>query len=139
MKMNKLFPFLLIVIFGVLFCSGCSGEKKTAEFKVGVVAVTSGELFRKGNYIISAARYGADLQNKSGGLALAGQEVKVRLFPADSNGKPEIAAKVTRRLIEKDKVSAIVGAAGSKVALAVGRSARSLKFRLLPRLPGQIS
>ncbi len=136
MKMNKLFPFLLIVIFGVLFCSGCSGEKKTAEFKVGVVAVTSGELFRKGNYIISAARYGADLQNKSGGLALAGQEVKVRLFPADSNGKPEIAAKVTRRLIEKDKVSAIVGAAGSKVALAVAKVCEEFKIPFITPVAG---
>ncbi|WP_320007404.1 ABC transporter substrate-binding protein [Maridesulfovibrio sp.] len=128
MKMNSLFPVLLIVIFSALFCPGCTAEEDNDEFKVGVVAVTSGELFRKGNYIITAARYGAERQNRLGGLGLSGKQYKVRLIPADSNGKPEIAVKVTRRLIEQDKVSAIVGAASSKVALAVAKVCEEYKI-----------
>ncbi|TIH17327.1 ABC transporter substrate-binding protein [Marinifilum sp. JC120] len=135
----KMYRFTLIpLVFALIlcFCAGCSDKKKSGEFKVGVVAVTSGELFRKGNYIITAARYGADKVNKSGGLELSGQQYRVKLFPADSNGDPEIAAKAASRLIEKDKVSAIVGAAGSKVALAVAKVCEEHKVPFITPVAG---
>ncbi len=83
------------------------------------MAVTSGELFRKGNYVVTSARYAADRVNKDGGVDTGGKKYKVQLYPADSGGSAEIAAKVALRLIDKDKVSAIVGGASSEVALAV--------------------
>ncbi|NDV26636.1 ABC transporter substrate-binding protein [Desulfovibrio sp. JC010] len=135
----NMYRFALVLLLSALllsFCVGCSDRKSDGKFKVGVVAVTSGELFRKGNYIITAARYGADKINKDGGLELGGQSYKVKLFPADSNGEPEIAAKVTRRLIEKEKVSAIVGAASSKVALAVAEVCEEHKVPFITPVAG---
>lgn len=111
----------LLMIFAVSFFSACSADKKSTanELRVGIVAVTSGELFRKGSYIVTSARYAADKVNKDGGVDVGGVMHKVQLFPADSGGSAEIASKVALRLIEKDKVSAIVGGASSEVALAV--------------------
>ncbi|NDV23172.1 ABC transporter substrate-binding protein [Desulfovibrio sp. JC022] len=136
MKIYRFIPVFFVFVFVLCLCAGCSDKKTSGEFKVGVVAVTSGELFRKGNYIIRAARYAADKINKSGGLELAGQEYKVKLFPADSNGDSEIAAKAALRLIEKDKVSAIVGAAGSKVALAVAKVCEEYKVPFITPVAG---
>lgn len=134
--MNRLISVLIILILVGFFCPACSGENANTEFKVGVIAVTSGELFRKGNYIITAARYGVDKQNKSGGLELSGQPYRVKLYPADSNADPEIAAKAAARLIEKNKVSAIVGAAGSKVALAVAQVCEQHKVPFITPVAG---
>ncbi|MFW5501005.1 MULTISPECIES: ABC transporter substrate-binding protein [unclassified Maridesulfovibrio] len=135
MKKNRFIPVLL---FALVFClfSGCSDKKTSGEFKVGVVAVTSGELFRKGNYIVTAARYAAEKVNKSGGLELDGEPHNVKLFPADSNGDPEMAAKVTLRLIQKEKVSAIVGAAKSNVALAVAKVCEEHKVPFITPVAG---
>ncbi|WP_432738030.1 ABC transporter substrate-binding protein [Maridesulfovibrio sp. FT414] len=112
---------LLTVI--VLWAGGCSGEKSSVkpEFKVGVVAVTSGELFRKGAYVITAARYAADKVNAAGGVDVRGDSYQVKLYPADSGGTADTASKVAARLIEKDGVSAIVGGTSSEVALAVAQ------------------
>ncbi|CCO23621.1 ABC transporter substrate-binding protein [Maridesulfovibrio hydrothermalis] len=121
--MNRVHAVLLILLtfIALVVLTGCSDKKKSAasELKVGVVAVTSGELFRKGNYIVTAARYAADKINKEGGVEFDDVLHFVKLYPADSGGSSEIAAKVAQRLIEKNKVSVIVGGAGSEVALAV--------------------
>ncbi|WP_320173160.1 ABC transporter substrate-binding protein [Maridesulfovibrio sp.] len=136
MKTYRFIPVLFIFVLVFCLCAGCSDKKTSNEFKVGVVAVTSGELFRKGTYIVTAARYAADRVNKAGGLELAGEPHTVKLIPADSNGDPEMAAKVTLRLIEKDKVSAIVGAAKSKVALAVAKVCEEHKVPFITPVAG---
>ena len=136
MKIFRLIPVLSVLILILCFSAGCSKDKSAGEFKVGIVAVTSGELFRKGNYIVTAARYGANKVNRDGGLTLGGRSYTVKLIPADSNGDPVIAAKVATRLIEKDKVSAIVGAASSKVALAVAEVCEQHKIPFITPVAG---
>ncbi|WP_421900133.1 ABC transporter substrate-binding protein [Maridesulfovibrio sp.] len=136
MKIYRVALVLLVSVFILGLCFGCVDKKSAEEFKVGVVAVTSGELFRKGTYIITAARYGAEKVNRAGGVELAGEQYKVKLFPADSNADPEIAAKAATRLIEKDKVSAIVGASGSKVALAVAQVCEEHKVPFITPVAG---
>ncbi|WP_321405084.1 ABC transporter substrate-binding protein [Maridesulfovibrio sp.] len=136
MKMYRFIAVLLVSVLLLCACAGCSDKETSGEFRVGVVAVTSGELFRKGNYIITAARYAANKVNNDGGLELSGQHYKVSLFPADSNGDAETAAKVARRLIEKDNVSAIVGAAGSLVALAVAKVCEEHKVPFITPVAG---
>ncbi|OEU65828.1 MAG: ABC transporter substrate-binding protein [Desulfovibrio sp. S3730MH75] len=114
------------VIFGLMIMmvsalGGCSGEKEVSgpELRVGVIGVTSGELFRKGTYMLAAARYAADEVNAEGGVDISGVKHSVKLFPVDSGGTPEIATKMALRLIDQDKVSVIIGGASSAVALAI--------------------
>ncbi|WP_304081598.1 ABC transporter substrate-binding protein [Maridesulfovibrio ferrireducens] len=113
--------FLCLTILMVSFLGGCSSDKakEVSEFKVGVIAVTSGELFRRGTYIVTAVRYATDIVNAEGGVDVSGVKHKVILYPVDSGGSPEIATRMALRLIEKDKVSVIIGGASSSVALAV--------------------
>lgn len=136
MKRYRFVPVLIVLALSLCFITGCSEKKSSDEFKVGVIAVTSGELFRKGNYIITAARYGVDKLNSAGGLELSGDPYKVKLYPADSNADPEFAAKAATRLIEKDGVSAIIGGATSKVALAVAAVCEEHKIPFITPVAG---
>ncbi|WP_027723129.1 ABC transporter substrate-binding protein [Maridesulfovibrio zosterae] len=133
-----LVPLLMILI--VSFSIACTGDKKSAapELKVGIVAVTSGELFRKGNYLMTAARYAADKVNKLGGINVGGAIHKVKLISADTGGRSEIAAKVAKRLIEKDKVAAIVGGTSSEVAMAVARVCEKYSVPFITPVAGTI-
>ncbi|WP_291325767.1 ABC transporter substrate-binding protein [Desulfovibrio sp. UCD-KL4C] len=114
-------PLLWLTVLSIFFLWGCSGdtEKESSKLKVGVIAVTSGELFRKGSYVVTAVRYATDKVNAEGGIDISGVNHLVELYPADSGGSPEIAAQLAHRLIEKDKVSVIVGGVSSSVALAI--------------------
>ncbi|GKT30220.1 ABC transporter substrate-binding protein, partial [Aduncisulcus paluster] len=109
MKKSRFIPVLLFALVFCL-CAGCSDKKTSGEFKVGVVAVTSGELFRKGNYIVTAARYAAENVNKSGGLELGGEPYKVKLYPADT--KSNVALAVAK-VCEEHKVPFITPVAGT--------------------------
>ncbi|WP_031480910.1 ABC transporter substrate-binding protein [Maridesulfovibrio frigidus] len=116
------------IIFGLIIMmvsalGGCSGEKSASgpELRVGVIGVTSGELFRKGTYILAAARYAAEEVNAEGGVDISGVKHSVKLFPVDSGGTSEIATSMALRLIDQDKVSVIIGGASSAVALAIAK------------------
>ncbi|SMF00300.1 ABC transporter substrate-binding protein [Desulfovibrio gilichinskyi] len=114
-------PFLWLAVLMMFFLWGCSGDKgkESPKLKVGIIAVTSGELFRKGSYVVAATRYAADKVNAEGGIDISGVNHLVELYPADSKGAAEVATQLALRLIDKEKVSVIVGGVSSSVALAI--------------------
>ena len=96
--------------------TGCGGEEKAADqnvVKVGVFLPLTGD---------NAA--GGELELR--GIKLANQlhpEVlgkKVELVVADNKSDKAEAASVAARLIEKDKVSVLVGSYGSSLSMAAG-------------------
>ncbi|WP_320170980.1 ABC transporter substrate-binding protein [Maridesulfovibrio sp.] len=127
--------FLMILAVFALGCSG-NGASAKQELKVGVVAVTSGELFRKGNYVMTAARYMTDKINNAGGIAADGKTFSVKLYPADSGADAQTAAKAATRMIEQEHVSAIVGATSSDVALAVADVCETHKIPFITPVAG---
>lgn len=114
-------PHLCLTVLMVFLLGGCSGDKveKNAKLKVGVIAVTSGELFRKGSYVVTAVRYATGKVNAEGGIVISGVNHLIDLYPADSRGSDEVATQLANHMIDKEKVSAIIGAVDSSVALAI--------------------
>ena len=103
--------------------TGCGGEEKAADqnvVKVGVFLPLTGD---------NAA--GGELELR--GIKLANQlhpEVlgkKVELVVADNKSDKAEAASVAARLIEKDKVSVLVGSYGSSLSMAAGNIVKENK------------
>ena len=123
MKFKKLLSVMAVSALAMGLFTGCGGEEKAAdqnEVKVGVFLPLTGD---------NAA--GGELELR--GIKLANQlhpEVlgkKVELVVADNKSDKAEAASVAARLIEKDKVSVLVGSYGSSLSMAAGNIVKENK------------
>ena len=110
MRLNALSAAVAIIIAGTFV----SCDKSSKTFNLGGVAPATGEAATFG----IASHNGIDLAvaewNAKGGVL--GKQIKLSF--ADDKGDPAEGATVFTKLIEQDKVSAIVGTVMSKVSLA---------------------
>lgn len=90
--------------------------------KIGVPTILSGRVAQLGISSRNAAQMEADAFNAAGGL----NGRKIELIVRDSQGKPELAAKVTRDMINGDKVDFILDCEASSGAFAIHEVAREL-------------
>ncbi|MFP5462810.1 MAG: ABC transporter substrate-binding protein, partial [Gammaproteobacteria bacterium] len=90
--------------------------------KIGVPTILSGRVAQLGISSRNAAQLEADAFNAAGGL----NGRKIELVVRDSQGKPELAAKVTRDMINGDKVDFVLDCEASSGAFAVHEVARDL-------------
>lgn len=123
MKFKKLLSVMAVSALAMGLFAGCGGEEKAADqnvVKVGVFLPLTGD---------NAA--GGELELR--GIKLANQlhpEVlgkKVELVVADNKTDKAEAASVAARLIEKDKVSVLVGSYGSSLSMAAGNIVKENK------------
>ena len=123
MKFKKLLSVMAVSALAMGLFTGCGGEEKAADqnvVKVGVFLPLTGD---------NAA--GGELELR--GIKLANQlhpEVlgkKVELVVADNKSDKADAASVAARLIEKDKVSVLVGSYGSSLSMAAGNIVKENK------------
>lgn len=123
MKFKKLLSVMAVSALAMGLFTGCGGEEKAADqnvVKVGVFLPLTGD---------NAA--GGELELR--GIKLANQlhpEVlgkKVELVVADNKSDKAEAASVAARLIEKDKVSVLVGSYGSSLSMAAGNIVKDNK------------
>lgn len=123
MKFKKLLSVMAVSTLAMGLFTGCGGEEKAADqnvVKVGVFLPLTGD---------NAA--GGELELR--GIKLANQlhpEVlgkKVELVVADNKSDKAEAASVAARLIEKDKVSVLVGSYGSSLSMAAGNIVKENK------------
>lgn len=82
-------------------------------FKLGVVLPLSGPAAKIGNENLEAINLAFDEINS----AIAG--TKIELVVADDQNNPNAGLTETRRLVENDKVQAVIGTLSSAVALAI--------------------
>jgi len=103
-----------VLLVAALLLTGCE-KKEPREIRIGVITPLSG----------GSAKYGEDIKR---GYDLAVQELnanggirgrKIQLVYEDSEGKPEKAVAAAQKLIQKDKVIAILGPLWSSPTLAV--------------------
>ena len=120
---KKLLSVMAVSALAMGLFTGCGGEEKAADqnvVKVGVFLPLTGD---------NAA--GGELELR--GIKLANQlhpEVlgkKVELVVADNKSDKAEAASVAARLIEKDKVSVLVGSYGSSLSMAAGNIVKENK------------
>jgi len=83
--------------------------------KIGVNQPLTGAVAASGNYVTNGARIAADQINAKGGVL--GKQIE--LIIEDNKGNPTEAAAVAEKLIVRDEVSAMMGAWGSSMTLAV--------------------
>lgn len=124
MKMKKILSVLLASAVAMSLVAGCGGEKKDAAksdvIKVGVFLPLTGDNAAGGELELR----GIKLANKLHPEVLG---KKVELVVADNKSDKAEAASVAARLIEKDKVSVIVGSYGSSLSMAAGNIVKDSK------------
>ncbi|WP_298018683.1 ABC transporter substrate-binding protein [uncultured Castellaniella sp.] len=105
-----------------------------ADYKVGFITSLSGPVSSLGIPYDKGIKAAYEFQSKVDGR-------KVELIKLDDGSNPSTAARNARKLINEDKVDAIIGTAGSPGALAIAAVARENKVPLISianaNLPGE--
>lgn len=123
-----LFPVLCVTGL-VVFGTGC--KKSGPELKIGVIAELTGDIPAIGNSAKRAAELAVGEINEAGGVEVAGTTHPLRLVIEDSGGKPEPAVEAAKRLIEQEKVIAIVGPNASLGAVPAAKVAEAERVLML--------
>lgn len=125
--MKKVLALVLAVLMIVSMCA-CSSAKKEATvetIKIGLAFPMSGTAAMAGKY----STHGADvLKEELGGKITVGdKEYPVEFVTMDTEGSEEKTTNVYQKLIEEEKVIAIVGPDASKCMLAAAPIAQNAK------------
>lgn len=116
---------LLATVFAGCGSKAASGDVK--EIKVGAILPLTGDIATFGQSSKNALELLAEQVNKAGGID--GKTVKF-VFQDDEN-KPASSANVAQKLINDEKVVAIVGSIASKCSIAAGPIATSSKIPMI--------
>jgi len=120
-----LFPLLLCFVLG----GSCQKDDKRlppAKIRVGALFPLTGDLKDKGTDSANGVRLAAEEINRAGGIAaLGGAELEI-VF-ADTQGKPEVGARETERLIKEEGVTAVIGTYQSSVTKTASQTAEKLE------------
>jgi branched-chain amino acid transport system substrate-binding protein len=99
--------------------------------KIGGMAPTTGNVATFGVGQRNAYQLAVEDVNKAGGLKIGGKAYTVELIFEDEQNSPEVGATVARKLVNQDRVAAILGPTNTKVCLAVGPIAQENRVPML--------
>lgn len=122
----------LSLVFSLSF-AGCAkkettgGTKEPEVIKIGVVTPLTGDVATFGQSTKKAVEMAAEEINAAGGIL----GKKVELVIEDDRNDPKETANVVRKLIDQDKVVAIIGSLTSKCSLAGMPIANSKKVPMV--------
>lgn len=122
--MKTFLSTVLIIVSLLLYVppTKCFGLDES-QYVIGGIFPLTGYLSWLGEYKKKAAELKVELINKSGGI----NNKRVKLIIYDDKSSPEEAAKITQRLISKDKAIAIIGTASVPISGAVASLANKNK------------
>ena len=128
MKGKKLAAAVVASLLAVSLIAGCGGGEKKAEkkadaaktVKVGVFLPLTGDNAAGGELELTGVKLANKLYPEVNGT-------KIELVIADNKSDKAESANVAARLIEKDKVKAIIGTYGSSLAMAAGNIVKDAK------------
>jgi len=127
-KLRRVLVFVLVVAL-VFSLAGCAGEDKApAELRIGLIAPLSNPAPFTAHRLAEVRV--AEL-NAQGGLEVAGRKIPVRLIVADSGGSIESTMNALTRLIQQERVSAIIGPYYSREALPVAAALEVLRVPMI--------
>ena len=106
----------ILALLPLLALAAC--KPKVQEVKIGVSAPMTGSISATGQSAKNAIALVQDEVNAAGGVQVGDKQVKVRFVVEDDEDKPESTATVFQKLINQDKVAAIVGSYTSKCSNA---------------------
>ena len=106
----------LLALLPLLLLASC---KPTAqELKIGVSAPMTGDISAIGQSTKNAIALAQEEIDAAGGIKIDGKLMKVKFLIEDDENKPESTATVFQKLINQDKVLAIIGSQTSKCSNA---------------------
>ncbi|HEV2885252.1 MAG TPA: ABC transporter substrate-binding protein [Pyrinomonadaceae bacterium] len=105
--------------------SGSSVDNSTV--KIGFFGDLSGPTFNYGQSAMNGVLLATEEINLAGGI----NGHRIDIVMEDDKGSPELAAQVTGRLVDRDKVVAIIGAGASGNSLAAAPKAQSAQVPLI--------
>lgn len=126
--MKRLLAFLLILP-ALLILAGCNGGSK--DIKIGLNAELTGGIPVVGQSCRNAATMAVEEINQAGGLEVAGTKYKVTLIVEDNEDKAESAAAAAQKLINQDRVLAMVGPNASRNAIPAAAVAENAKVPMV--------
>jgi branched-chain amino acid transport system substrate-binding protein len=117
----KKMPFagIFLSLILALAMTGCGSEQQT--IKIGFNIPLTGNSPKFGDSAKNSGELVKKQINDAGGLDVDGKQYKVDFIYVDNELKPESAVQAAIRLIEQDRVLAIVGPAGSGRAIPAGQ------------------
>ena len=117
-NVKKVFSGLFLLASILTLFAGC--EKKEQVIRIGFNIPLTGNSPKVGE----SAHFAGELVKKeldaAGGLEIGGKKYPVEFIYVDNELKPESAVQAALRLIEQDKVLAVVGPCGSGRAIPAG-------------------
>jgi branched-chain amino acid transport system substrate-binding protein len=122
--MKTFYAFLLA---GVVCLAGCNKPQATDTILIGEYVSLSGSTATFGRSTDNAARIALDEANAAGGIL----GKKVALKVEDDQGKPEVAVNCVLKLIQRDKVVAVLGEVVSARSLAAAPICQQNKIPML--------
>jgi branched-chain amino acid transport system substrate-binding protein len=102
------------------------------EVRIGLITTLSGDLAESyGASTVDAARLAIQPVNEAGGLDLGGVKQKVTLLIEDDQDRAEVATRSAQKLINQDKVVALIGPSLSRNAIPVADVAESARIPMI--------
>ena len=114
----------IVLIILALLLAGCTTQavvEEIEEVRIGVLLPLSGQLSGFGEPALNAAELYFDEINGKGGV----EGKPIKYLVEDTGGDPETAARLARKLIEQDRVQAILGPLTSGCSIAAGEVCQS--------------
>jgi branched-chain amino acid transport system substrate-binding protein len=116
-----------IVALALALMMGCPSQEAAKEeaqsIKIGFPIPLTGEIPKVGEGTRFAAELLKEEINGQGGLEVGGTKDPLEFIYEDNEAKPETAVNVTLKLIERDRVLALVGPQSSRQAVPAGGTA----------------
>jgi branched-chain amino acid transport system substrate-binding protein len=116
-----------LLFFLLLIALGCKQQHPANEIVIGVYGSLTGTTATFGQSNKNGVQMAADEINARGGLL----GKKIRLVFEDDQGKPEEAQTVVSRLINRDRVNAVIGENASSRSLAAAPLCQSAKIPMV--------
>lgn len=120
----------LVLVVGLLV--GQPGSGLAADMlTLGAMAPATGNVATFGIGQKNSYELAVEQVNKAGGLKVGGTRYQIKLIFEDEQNSPDVGATVARKLINQDRVIAILGPTNTKVCLAVGPIAQENKVPMV--------
>ena len=127
MSLRRVSILFSVMILGCFFVLGGQGEYSRADasdtLTLGFVIPLTGDIPKVGESSRHAAEMLREEIMAQGGLEVGGEKLALRFIYEDNESKPESAVMTMLKLIDRDRVLAIVGPQSSKQAVPAGQVA----------------
>jgi branched-chain amino acid transport system substrate-binding protein len=120
-------PVAIVVMALAFSCRRPSDETDRSTIKIGYFGDLTGPTFNFGQSAINGVLLAADEINRAGGI----NQRRIDVVIEDDKGSPEEAARRTTKLIDADKVVAIIAGGTSSNSLAAAPKAQSSQIPLI--------